>query len=525
MDITPPISLVAILPELIVVFAAAAVLLAGQSHRASVRNSMPWLGLVGLVAALVCLRLFAVSGEVAVGSGLRFDSFADFVRISTLILGVIILLVCWSQPARGEGGEFYSMILLSLAGLMLTGASDNLVVLFMAIETVSIPGYILVTLSSNTLRNTEAGTKYFYLGAMSAAITAFGLSYLYGVAGTADLGPDAIAAISGTLSDPAGNPLAYNLAMVGIGITVIGLLFKIAAVPLHFYIADVYHGAASPVAGLLGFVPKFAGVIAILKVLALADFQIGNSAGLFWMLWLVGAASVTYGNIMAFRQDNMKRMLAYSGIAHAGYMVIGMMAAGSGPGVVGDGAAAVMFYMVVYGIANLCAFALLGLLEVRGQSVENIRDLAGLLRRHPDLALFMALAMLTLMGMPPTPGFWGKVALFGSALNSVSTLPPEHQTAMIVLVVIAAVNTAIGAAYYLRVTAACLLYENDEPAEPAPREAQRLGALMAGFLMLIFAIVPSVLFARVDRTTEMLRQADATAIVEPAPPAVADARE
>lgn len=488
-----------LLPEMLLTFAGCAVLLLGQSERESLRRSVPWVALLAVIAAIgvVTLGQFVpADAALKIHNGLIFDGLTDFVRRSALIVGVLIILVNWSTASAGERGEFFAMALFTLAGLLFVGASANLVMLFLAIELVGIPTYIMVTLSRWNAQSLEAGTKYFYLGALSAAVTAYGFTFLYGVAGSATMDQSAIDAITKALSEP--GTLKFALASLGLAFSIGGLLFKLSAFPMHAYVADVYEGAASPVAGLLGFVPKFAGVIAIAKVLAISGWTT-TSGGLFWFLWIVAALSMTLGNVLAFRQGNVKRMLAYSGIAHGGYMVLGLMAGASGDG--GSiGATAVMYYVVVYGIANLGAFALLALLEVRGESVERVSDLAGLLRRSPGPALLMALAMFALMGMPPTPGFWGKMGLFGSLL-AVSNTAPEHQTWIVTLVVIAAINSAIGAAYYLRVIAACLLYENDDAPEPAPREAQHMGALLCGFLTLLFALFPSVLMRASEGAT------------------------
>ena len=429
-----------------------------------------------------------------------------FARNSTLILGFIITLVAWFQPAPTERGEFWSMTLFSLAGLLLVGAANDLLMLFVALELVSIPTYIMVAISRRNLRATEAATKYFFLGAMAAAITGYGFSLLYGVAGSASL-PAVVATVADALQQAPGT-LAYNLAAIGVVLSLGGLFFKIAAFPLHFYIADVYEGAASAVAGLLGFVPKFAGFLAIFKIMSATGHWDQTNPAVFWTLWIVAVLSMTIGNTLALMQTNIKRMLAYSGIAHSGYMLVGVLIGPeSGQGFLGDGTAAVLYYVVVYGIANLGAFAILGLLRVRGRACETLRDVAGLLRRHPALALLMALAMLTLMGLPPTAGFWGKLTLFGGALAGVATelAPVEYDRWLIALVVIALLNSALAAAYYLRVIAAVLLFENDRPAEAVPQETPHVGALLCGFLLLVFAFVPSLLLDRGREATAGLR--------------------
>ena len=487
-------------PEIILLSAACGLLLLGQAAANGLRRSVPMVALLAIIAALAIVRFWPP--DATAGGGLAFDSLAQFVRLSTLVLGLVLTLVAWAQPQDDERGEFFAMMLFSLTGLMLVGSADDLVMLFLAVELVSIPTYVMVTISRRDPLALEAGTKYFYLGALSAAVMAYGFSFLYGVLGSASL-PATVDAVSDALAQP--GTTAHTVATLGLILSIAGLLFKIAAVPFHFYIADVYHGAAAPVAGFLGFVPKLAGMIAIFKIVALTEWAT-TSGGLFWMIWIVAACSMTVGNVLALRQTNIKRMLAYSGIAHAGYMLVALLAGpAGGRGIMGDGTAAILFYLVIYGIANLGAFALLGLLQVRGRPCETVRDVAGLLRHSPGLALLMALSMFTLMGMPPTPGFWGKMGLFGSTLSAAQQTAGPTSSWIIALVVIAVLNTAIAAAYYLRVIAALLLYENDEPAEPAPREAQHMGAVLCGFLLLIFAFVPGVLMDAGRLATRDLR--------------------
>ncbi len=495
---TPPIPLSAVVPELILLAAGCVVLLLGHARR---RGTAAGVALVALIVALV-LVVFQ-SNLSASGSGLLYGPLARFVRISTLELGLLLVLVNWSQGRAGERGEFLSMLLFSLCGLLLVGAANNLLILFLALELVSIPTYILVVLSRSNPRALEAGTKYFYLGALAAAVMAFGFSYLFGVGGTAQLQSTPEAAgladkLTAALAEP--GTLRYGLATLGLVLAIGGLLFKLAAVPLHLYVADVYQGAASPVAGLLGFVPKLAGIVALCKLVQLTGHWDAGDNAVYWLLYIVAVASMCVGNVLALRQTNIKRLLGYSGVAHAGYMLVGVLAgplAGEavtrdGVGIYGNGVAAALYYVVVYGLANLGAFAVLALLRNRDEPSETLRDVAGLVRRTPGLALLLVLAMFTLMGLPPTPGFWGKLSLFGSALTASGlTTVTGRDTALIVLVVIAVLNSALAAAYYLRVIAAVLLYENEEPARALPREAPQAGALLCGFLLLIFAFFPT----------------------------------
>jgi len=514
--VSAAVSLGSLLPEVLLAVVGCALLIVGQAARRSARQAVTWITLVTLIVAIVLVRfgvgMPAVDSSV-VSSGLAFTSLTAFARMVTLLLGVLITLVSWACPREEERGEFFAMMLFSLVGVMLVASAANLVILFLALELVSIPTYVMIALSRSNPRAVESATKYFFLGAAAAALTAFGFSYLYGVIGGASLDHVAIGRVAEALADPAAP--AHTIAVIGLLLSLLGVLFKIAAVPLHFYIADVYQGAASPVAGLLGFVPKAAGLLAIFKILTLTQWNTTEGT-LFWILWIVAAATMTVGNVLALQQTNIKRLLAYSGIAHSGYMLVGILAGPLGDGIIGDGTAAVLYYVVIYGIANLCAFAMLGVLRSKGRPAETLRDVAGLLRYYPSLALLMALAMFTLMGLPPTPGFWGKLSLFGSALAA-ANLVDLHQKWIIALVIIAVLNSAVAAAYYLRVIAAVLLYETDEPAEPSERQAPLMGGLLCGFLLLAFMFYPSRLLAMGRSATTTLHEAS-QAVVAPAPP-------
>ena len=307
------VSLNTILPEIILLIGGCVVLLLGQSARESVSRLAP-----GIVLATIIIAIAIVVGRswsqdaLALpegGSGLLYGPLAVFARRSALVLGVIITFIAWLQPQRSERGEFWSMVLFSLLGVLLVGAANDLLVLFIALELVSIPTYVMVVLSRRSLRALEAGTKYFYLGAMAAAIMAFGFSLLYGVAGSASL-PTVVREVSRALSVP--GTTEYGIAAIGVALSLGGLLFKIGAVPLHFYIADVYHGAAPSVAGLLGFVPKFAGFVAICKIMVVTGhWEIENGA-VFWLLWIIAAVSMTVGNTLA--------LIAVEHQAHAGVL-------------------------------------------------------------------------------------------------------------------------------------------------------------------------------------------------------------
>ncbi|MFO0971888.1 MAG: NADH-quinone oxidoreductase subunit N [Phycisphaerae bacterium] len=477
-------------PELILVVAASIMVVLGAGR--SNGQSAPAIGLLAIAAAVLAAGRVALSEAPA---GLIVDPVTGYARFIVLAVGAVILLVNRHVPAGPQRGEFFALLLFSLAGAMLVAAADDLILFFLALELVSIPTYILVALSRNDLRASEAGVKYFFLGSFAAASLLYGLSFLYGMTGTTTLfGNGASDANAARLASAAAQ--ADPLAVVGLLLVIAGLAFKLAAVPMHFYAPDVYQGAAAPVAGLLGFVPKLAGLIGLIRVLSLVGWNL--SPALFWLLWVLAAATMTVGNVTALLQSNARRMLAYSSIAHSGYLLLAILA-GPGDGDAAptrNGVSAALFYIAVYGLMNLGAFAALAFFrrEADGQPIEDVEDLAGAARRHPAASLALAICALSLMGMPPTGGFLGKVYLFSSAIASSGQA--GRGSALLVLVVIAVVNAAIAAAYYLRLIATCYL-------RPAPqRDAghTRCHALEAGLAvcaaaMLVFFVAPRLLSA------------------------------
>lgn len=434
------------------------------------------------------------SGLIA---GLRDDSLVYYARALALGVGLLILLSFRHVPEPNERAEFFSLTLFSLAGISLVAVANDLVLMFLALELVSVPTYILIGLSRRDIRAQEATGKYFFLGAFAAAITLYGFSFLYGAAGTttlfsAESGVPSIAAycqVPSKAADP--------MFVLGLLLTIAGLAFKLAAIPLHFYVADVYQGAAHAVTGMLGFVPKFAGILALARVLSLTGWKYGE--GLFWLIWVMAAGTMLVGNTLALMQHNVKRMLAYSSVAHSGYMLVGLLAGPGSPenpsaGPLSSGLTAVLFYMAVYAVMNLGAFAVLSLFRKPGEgeedAAETLDDLAGVATRHPWGSLALAVCVLSLMGMPPTGGFFGKLYVFSAALSSNVGTPREG--AMLVLVIVGVLNSAIAAAYYLRIIAALYL----RPVSDAGRRIVASPCMALRTCVVICTIVVLLVFVR-----------------------------
>lgn len=483
-----------LLPEIILCVGAAGALFLGLLKEFGNR-AVVWsiLFLAGAMFATFKLATTAGGDVTYAVASLHSGPLTHYVRMIAFAIGILVVLACQHVPEDEERGEFFSLILFSFAGVSLTAIANDLVLLFLALELVSVPTYILIGLSRRDIRAQEATGKYFFLGAFAAALTLYGFSFIYGAAGTMTIyseiavpamstGHDSIAAwfarggAAVCMRDP--------LFVVGLMLALGGLAFKLAAVPLHFYAADVYQGAASPISGMLGFVPKMAGLIAVVHLLSIVQWQIADTS-MYWALWILAAATMTVGNALAFMQYNVKRMLAYSSVAHSGYMLMALLA---GPGQAGavspmrNGVAAMLFYVAIYGCMNLGAFLVLSWFRKPGlddedESAEMLDDLAGAARRHPWAGLALAVCVLGLMGFPLTGGFLGKLYLFSSVLSASGDMP-QHSQSLIVLVVIGALNAAVGAAYYLRIIASCYWRESSGKVTPSRCLALR-GALCA----------------------------------------------
>jgi NADH-quinone oxidoreductase subunit N len=355
--------------------------------------------------------------------------------------------------------------LLIVAGAMLLALASDLVLFFVALELISIPTYVILYLGrgENLL---ESGTKYFFLSLLSSALLLYGFSFLYGAAGSTNLGEirRALAAAGPELTGAtAFAPLALVLIFAG-------LAFRLAAVPFHFYAPDVYQGTTNRNAGLLATVPKIAGLVVVVRILLVA---MPGLERLGWQLCLcVAIVTMTLGNLLALWQGNVRRLLAYSSIAHAGYMLIGLavgfaVAGGAGEASGFDGVAATFFYLLVYTVATAGAFAALTYLDGEVRSLNTVDELAGLSTSYPKTAAAIAVFMFSLTGLPPLAGFWGKFTLFTGALG-VDARNPEASSLwpwFLALAVIGALNAAISAGYYLRIVA--VMYFRPSIAQPA----------------------------------------------------------
>jgi NADH-quinone oxidoreductase subunit N len=519
--------LAAMFPEILLCSVACILLLMGISAKPSVRRGAAVLAIIALVVAGFS-QLSPIAGN-APRIDLRWNTvhvyeFARYIKIVSSGIGVLLVLLAWPSNRDGTGGpahnfaseagEFFGLMLLSIAGIFLVASANDIMLLFLAVELASIPTYIMVSISRPQSVAHEAGVKYFFLGAMAAALLLFGLSYLYGTTGTTrlDLIMQSISPISGLSS----------WQIMAVVMIIAGLAFKMAVVPMHFYAGDVYQGAATPVTAFLSFVPKISGFAALLKILfAVTGGTWHIAPEIVKLLWILAFLTMTVGNVLGLVQINVKRVLAYSSIAHSGYMLVGVTALLSAANYDDQISAlqGVLFYLAAYGLTNVAAFGVLILLPAKypqqAMTAETFDDLAGLGREHTLLGLAMAVACFSLIGLPLTVGFFGKLYL----------ILPAWKANLTWLVVLLVINAAISAGYYLRIVGSLFLAsESQGPRFQQPPSAARpihhpMPVLVAVGLSMVAVLWLGIVWPSTTRLTN--RAAEAAQIEPAAKPAVA----
>ena len=413
-------------------------------------------GMVGVaLSAIALVASFPVHSVSAFGGALRYDGFSALVGFAVLLLLFLTLLMSppFLRRMRMRGYEYYPLLLLSASGMMLLPMMRELISVVVGIELVSIPLYILAGYNRRSEESKEAALKYFLLGAFASAILLYGAAFIYGSTGSLWL--MGIANAIPMLSD-------RWMLLLGLGLFLVGFGFKVALFPFHVWVPDVYEGSPSTVVAFMSGAVKLALFAVLIKVL------LGGFADLdaFWkvlFIWL-SAATMLGGNLLALHQMSLKRLLAYSSITHAGYLVLGLVAANA------EAISAVLFYLLAYGAAVIGSLALVAAWAVRGTDDVYISDLRGAAERQPMAALALTLFMLSLIGFPITAGFIGKVLLFYAA----------YKAGYIALLIIAIINTMVSVYYYLRVVQAMYILPQEErakPAEPAKSGGDAGGAL------------------------------------------------
>lgn len=476
---TPSVAdLRALWPELIVAGAALIIMVWGTFMSQDRQPLLRWATVVALAAAL--------SETVALGADTRRLFSGMYTRdsaalvLQSIALGGALLVVWLSgdyvHRMRLEAGEFYALVLVAALGAMVMAAGSDLIMIFLGLETLSIPLYVLAAYARTDLRSQEAGMKYFLLGAFSTVFFLYGIALIYGVTGSTNLARLGAVAASDSI-----------MLRIGIALLLIGLAFKAAVVPFHAWAPDVYEGAPLPVTAYMSVIAKVGAFAALLRVFpGTLGAHTAQWAG---VLGLLSILTMVLGNLAALLQTNLKRLLAYSSIAHAGFMLIGV-ATGTR-----QGAGAVAFYLVAYTLMTLGAFAVVLMLERSGEEADQIADLTGLAARSPSLAAAMAVCMVSLAGLPPTAGFIAKFYVFAAALDA-------GQTALAVVGVLASV---VSAYFYLRVAYTMFI---GEPRDDVTFVGGRwvAGALVVAVVgVLALGVYPAPVTAFVQQMGQALR--------------------
>ena len=446
MSYTPTMFL-SILPEILLLVLGIILLIVEPFWKGESRRNAGWLTAGGLLAIMAVSLFAGRPGEptTVFGGMLRYDWLGFFFKMMFIFGAAVTSLFMMDHEILGKRGEAFILLVASTLGMNLMAASADLVMLYLAIETTSIPLYVLAGFMLSDKRSTEAGFKYLLFGAMTSAIMLYGFSLLFGFAGTTNLYELASMAVAGQL------PLGVALGLVVL--IVVGLGFKVSIVPFHFWAPDVYTGAPTPVAGFLSTASKAAGFAVVLRLFMTA-FQGTDLTDLSYswasILAVLAAITMTLGNLVALKQTNIKRLLAYSSIAHAGYAMIGVVAiTPENSTITGLGVTSVVFYLLAYILTNLAACGIV-MAFGRVAGSDEIKDYAGMSRRSPGLAIAMLVAFLSLAGMPPFGGFVAKVFVFAAAV----------QVNMVWLAVVGILNSIVGVYYYLTVLKVVYLYSD-----------------------------------------------------------------
>jgi len=461
-----PLDLSPVMPEVVLACGAMLMLMAGVFMRVgSSRVVNSWCVLVLIVAA-IALIMTPQGRLVSFGGSFVLDDFARFLKMLTLIgsAGALILSLDWLAIEKQQRFEYGSLFLLSTLGMLVLISAADLIALYLGLEMMSLSLYVVAASNRENVKSTEAGLKYFVLGALSSGMLLYGASLIYGFTGTIEFAGIAKATQAG-----AGIGLVFGLVFL-----FVGFCFKISAVPFHMWTPDVYEGAPTPVTAFFAAAPKVAGISIFVRASLTAFPGIVHE----WqqIIVFVSIASMALGSFAAIGQRNIKRLMAYSSIGHMGFALVGLAAATA------QGVQGVLVYMSIYVAMTLGAFAVIAAMRRGGMAVENISDLAGLARTHPTMAFFFAMLMFSLAGLPPLAGFFAKFYVFLAAINA----------GLFTLAVIGVLTSVVGAYYYLMIVKAMYFDEPVQSFDSMPG-LLRLVLAVSGVINLLFFAWPAPL--------------------------------
>jgi NADH-quinone oxidoreductase subunit N len=411
-----------------------------------------WTALLAAAGLLVALALMIFQRNIPVtafNGMVSVDGFAGFLTVLVLGTGLIGIALAYDYLKRTgiERGEYYSLLLFSICGMTLMAMAADLIVVFLALELLSIPLYVLAGFAHPRLNSEEASMKYFLLGSFASGFLVYGVALVFGATGSTLL--------SSIVASIAANTANLSLLTIGAALVLVGLGFKVAAVPFHMWTPDVYQGAPSPVTAFMSVGAKAGGFAALIRIFVTAFPAL--SLDLTAVLWGVAALTMILGNVVAIAQTNIKRLLAYSSIAHAGYILMALVPYGNGA-VSSDAVASGLFYLMAYAFTNFAAWAVVIALEQAEEKGLALADYAGLGRKYPLLAAAMAIAMLSFTGVPPTLGFVGKFYLFRTVLEG----------GFVGLALIGVLTSLISAYYYLRVIVIMYMQDGEPQVRTEP---------------------------------------------------------
>jgi len=468
-----------ILPNIILVVWACALLLVDLFIPKTRKGWTALLAAIGLALTLGISLSQAYQSLTAFDGMIVLDGFSSFMSILFLASGLLGIALAYDYLKRMgiERGEYYVLMLFSISGMMLMAQAADLIVIFLALELLSIPLYVLAAFARPRADSEEAGLKYFLLGAFATGFVVYGIALVFGATGSTSLSTiSSMAALQASGSIVSSLPLM----LIGAGLILVGFGFKVAAVPFHMWTPDVYQGAPTPVTGFMAVGAKAAGFAALLRVFVTAFPSL--DVKLVPVLWALAALTMLGGNLIAIAQTNIKRMLAYSSIAHAGYILMALVAYGN-PAVSADAVSSALFYLVTYAITSFGAWSVVIALEKENAKGLEISDYAGLGRRKPALAAAMTIFMLSLTGMPPTLGLVGKFYLFRTAVEG----------GFIGLAIIGVLTSLISAYYYLRVVVTMYMHAGE--AQVQAESWLSLTTAVTAVATVVLSFLPAALFA------------------------------
>lgn len=478
-------NILSILPILVLAGFGMLVLLVDvmSARKLGEKNLLAYLSLAGIVIAAIVSRNSTATTLFSFNETFTIDNYSLFFNILFLLSTGLVILISHSYIKREDinHGEYYALLMFSTIGMMLMASGADLLNIFIGLEVMSISIYILTGFKRSKLISNEASLKYFLLGAFATGFLLYGISLIYGTTGTIDLRQIAcFIAGKGGVKDP--------LLLMGMGLIIVGLGFKVASVPFHAWVPDVYEGAPTAVTAFMSVGPKAAAFAAFMRIFLTAF----GSSHYEWQkaIWILAVLTMTVGNIVAISQTNIKRMLAYSSIAHAGYLLVALVAANN------LGVSGTLFYLLAYIFMNIGAFAIVIVLSQKGDVGMNINDYAGLGFKHPMLAIAMTLFMFSMAGVPPMAGFVGKFYIFSAAIKS----------GYVGLAIIGVINSVISVYYYLRITVIMYMKEpvrDFQPLTISPLIVVAIAIAVVGTLHL--GIFPSKVMEIAQRSILTLR--------------------